>query len=224
MRYAGRAMVPEALVAIVLGVAACWFVTRIFAARKRQEDRTRYGDATDEERSRSYAMIRSVSQDSVLRPGTVETALFLLDEAKAAVDRARATSDGLASKATTLLSLAAGASGALGVVATSHSGKPVPATLAVVAAMACLLITICCSLYILRGKAYDRLDVGALLSAPMIAGDNRCGLALTMALAHWRMAQQLRYDIRNEPRTLFAACASLMGAAALILIHVAALG
>jgi len=175
---------------------------------------------TDEERRRSYAALRAtVAEVGTLRPGAVETASFLLDEAKTSFERARSLSGTLENKATMLLGVVAGASGALGVLGFARDSKETIFTPLLVAALGCAVGAILCLLYVLRMKSLEDPDIGPFISVAMLAKDNRPGLALALANAYNDMAQQQLHDVRHEPRAWLAACLATAAAAVLIVIN-----
>jgi hypothetical protein len=179
-------------------------------------------EPTDAEREAAYRAVRSaVSAIDALRPGAVDTAMFLLAEAKASCERVSASSDNLESKATTLLGLVAGASGVLGVFGTSRDGKSIVATPLVLGAVALTVAAIVCLLYVLRAKRVRTPGLDVFISSGMVAADNRLGLALTMTRKYASLRNELAREIRSEPRALFYAYTATTAAAVLILLNVA---
>jgi hypothetical protein len=66
------------------------------------------------DRERSYHAIRNATAAIVVpRPGTVETAIFLLSEAKGSLEHSVAESASVETKATSLLGIVAGACGTI---------------------------------------------------------------------------------------------------------------
>jgi hypothetical protein len=175
---------------------------------------------TDEERQQSYLALRTaVAAIEALRPGAVETATFLLDEAKTSFDRASSRSAALEAKATMLLGIVAGASGALGVFGFARDGKTIAFTLPVFAALIFAVAAMLCLLYLLRTKLLNEPDVGPFISVATLAEDNRPGLALFLATSYYEMTLQQLYDTRHEPRVWLAACLATAAAALLIIMN-----
>jgi hypothetical protein len=179
-------------------------------------------EPTDADREAAYTAVRSaVAAIEVVRPGAVDTALFLLAEAKASCERVSEHSDNLESKATTLLGLVAGASGMLGVFGTSRDGKSIIATPIVLGAAALTVAAIVCLLYVLRAKRVPIPGLDIFISSAMVADDNRLGLALTITRLYAWMRNELAREIRSEPRALFYAYTATAAAAVLVLLNVA---
>ena len=177
---------------------------------------------TDADRQAAYTVVRgAVAAIDVLRPGAVDTAMFLLAEAKASCERVSANSDNLESKATTLLGLVAGASGLLGVFGTARDGKSIIATPVVLGAVAFAVVAIVCLLYVLRTKHVPTPGLDVFISSGMVADDNRLGLALTITRVYASMRNELAREVRSEPRALFCAYAATAAAAILVLLNVA---
>lgn len=172
-------------------------------------------DAT--QRENAYRAIRrATAAIEVVRPGALETAAFLLSEAKANWEHTRADSTNLESKATALLGIVAAASGVLGVFGT-RDGKIIVATPLATAAMACVIVALICMLYMLRAKRFDGVDIGPFISGAMVRDDHRIGLTLLVAETVYDMQVQLRREIEYDSRVLFLAYVAT-GAAAIALL------
>jgi hypothetical protein len=176
---------------------------------------------TDDERRQAYEAVRAAVAGIVaFPPGALETAQFLLDEAKAAFERTTARTDRFESKATTLLGLVAGGSGALGVFALSRGGATISRSPFILAALVFVMISFLSVLYILRSKGLAEVDVAAYVSTEMATRDNRISLALLLAAEYGEMDDRLRLEARNEPRALLVAYAATAVAAVLIVLDV----
>ncbi|HEY0393134.1 MAG TPA: hypothetical protein VGD01_01440 [Candidatus Elarobacter sp.] len=177
---------------------------------------------TDDERRQAYTAVRSVvSGVTVFPPGATETAQFVLDEAKEAYARTSSRADSMESKATTLLGIVAGGSGAFGAFAFSHDARNL-VTPFVIGALYCVTIALSSALYMLRAKDVNEVDVRSYESIELVSADHRIPLALLLAGTYGAMHDELRAEIRHEPRALVIAYAATTIAAALILLNVVA--
>jgi hypothetical protein len=177
---------------------------------------------TDEERRAAYEAVRgAVGGTIAFPPGALETAQFLLNEAKAAFERTTARSDTFEAKATTLLGIVAGGSGAVGVLTLSRVGTGAPIRLSplLLAALCFIVLTLLSVLYILRSKRLREIDVAPYLSTEMAVSDHRIPLALVLAGQYVEMDDRLRLEAKNEPRILLVAYAATAIGAALIVLH-----
>jgi hypothetical protein len=157
------------------------------------------------ERERSYhAIRRTVAAIDVVRPGAIETANFLLDEAKSSFARTVSQSANLESKATTLLGIVAGATGVLGVFGT-RDGRAAIETPLVGIATVCILISLVCLFYVLRAKRFESPDISSYVSAAIVREDNRLGLALALAESYRYVRARWARDVRIEGSVLFSA-------------------
>lgn len=178
------------------------------------------GQPSEAERKRSYYRVRSATAAiDVLRPGGVETAMFLLGEVKAGYDHKVAESANLESKATTSLGIVAGATSILGVFGT-RDGKIVVTTPLVIAAMMCVLAALVCLLYILRAKWFGSPRLGSYISAAMVREDNRLGLILTVAETYRFLRDEFERTLRSDRHALFIAYAAIATASILLLVNV----
>jgi hypothetical protein len=174
-------------------------------------------DAT--QRENAYRAIRrATAAIEVVRPGALETAAFLVDEAKASYKHSATVSANLESKATALLGVIAAASGVLGVFG-SRDGKSIVATPFVAVAMICVLIALTCSLYILRAKRFEYLDLGSFISAGTLREDNRLGLSLVLAETFRTIQIRWRSELRYDSRALFLAYAATGAATIALLVN-----
>lgn len=177
------------------------------------------GQPTAAERERSYhAIRRAAAAIDVVRPGAIETAAFLLNEAKTSFERTLAESANIESKATTVLGIVAAATGALGVFGT-RDGKLIVATPLVTAATSCVLASLVCLLYILRAKRFASLDVGSYISAATVQEDNRLGLSLVLAELYRQIRDESARHCALEGRALFAAYGAIVAASILLLVN-----
>jgi hypothetical protein len=175
---------------------------------------------TDEEREECYVAVRAaIAGIDVLRPGSVETATFLLDEAKSTYEQARIRSGALEAKATMLLGVVVGASSALGILGIARDGKPVVVTPLIGGVLVCAVIAILCLLYVLRVKPLNGPDLAGYASSAMVEEDNRLGLAIVLAAFYIQTAGGLLRDIRAEPRAWFISCTATALAALLVVIN-----
>lgn len=171
------------------------------------------------DRERSYDAIRSVTEGlDAVRPGAIETAAFLLAEAKTSFERTAADSANLESKATAALGIVAGATSVLGVFGT-RDGKPIIATPIVTAAMCCVLVALVCLLYMLRAKRLESPDIGSYVSAAMVREDNRLGLTLTVAETYLYMRDRFGRTLRQDGRALFLAYMAIAAASISLLVN-----
>ncbi len=102
-----------------------------------------------------------------IRPGMVEAAEFLLDEAKGDFDRVSGSSDSHEEKARAVLGIVAGATGALGVFGVSKDGQTIIPTPIIIDALIFVLVGFVCLLYVLRVKHYKRPDLGTYFAGAM---------------------------------------------------------
>jgi len=223
-----------ALTALVSGFSIGVIVYQVFASKaKRLERSLPAKPVTDEERIRAYqeleeaynevrALIDRVPKGPPHLDGPhFETAAFLLEEAKAGFERVDSGSSNIESKATSLISIVAGASSALGIFGFSKDGKAVVATPTILAAFTFAVIALICLLYVLRSKHYKDPAIDKYVSAGMVAEDNRVGIALSLAKAYRESRDVLAQTIRYEPLALFIGYVSIATAAGLVLINAA---
>jgi hypothetical protein len=182
-------------------------------------------EPTDEQRREAYAAVRSVvGRGSAFPPGAVETAQFLLDEAKEAYSRTSARVDSMESKATTLLGIVAGGSGALGAFAISHDVRAMIATPLLIGALCSVTFALSCALFMLRPRTIEEADDRAYVSAEVVAEDQRIPLALLFANAYGEMNDQLQGSAQQQYRALLLAYAATALAALLVVSNAALAG
>jgi hypothetical protein len=112
---------------------------------------------------------------------SLETAQFVLEEAKAGFERADAGSDNVEAKATTFISIVAGASSALGVFGISREGRAVVATPLILLAFLFTAVALSCLLYIVRSKRFSTPDIEPFISPGIASEDNRLVFAVLLA-------------------------------------------
>jgi hypothetical protein len=172
-----------------------------------------------EERERSYHAIRSaVAAIDVVRPGAIETANFLLDEAKSNFERTVSQSANLESKATTLLGIVAGATGILGVFSTRDGSAAIKTPLVGIATV-CILVSLLCLFYILRAKSFESPNMSSYVCAAMVREDNRLGLALALAETYRYVRARWARELRIEGSALFTAHFATVLASVFLLLN-----
>jgi hypothetical protein len=176
--------------------------------------------AREAERKRRYEELRraAVRIDPV-RPGATETAVMLLAEIKASLDRTTAGSANIEAKATVLLGIVSGTAGALGLFG-AHDGKAVPLTPLVAVALILVTAALACLLYVLRAKRARSPNIHPYVSAATLRRDNRLGLTLILSEHYARLRAEIRAETRTEARVLFAAYAAVTIAAMALLAGV----
>lgn len=155
----------------------------------------------------------------MLRPGATETAQFLLGEAKESFQRTAARADRFEAKATTLLGIVAGASGALGAFGLSRAPVRMGSPLVVVA-LGAITVAMLAALHLLRSKRRIDVDMTPFFSTKIAESDNRFALALTMAQLYGDMTNDLRFELKNDWRILLAAYGATAVAAVLLIANV----
>lgn len=155
-----------------------------------------------------------------IRPGMVEAAEFLLDEAKGDFDRVSGSSDSHEEKARAVLGIVAGATGALGVFGVSKDGQTIIPTPIIIDALIFVLVGFVCLLYVLRVKRYKRPDLGTYFAGAMVRESLRVTLPLSLMPAYAKMTAELAHRIRHEPRAIFIAYVATVSAAVLVLLNV----
>ena len=207
------------LVAIVAGLGVALAVLEL--VRLIRSFQTGAPPPTDADRTRAYDTVKSIIA-SAGTSANVDTALLLLDESKASYDRVYAGSTSVEAKATTLLSLVAGASSALGIFSYAQGGSGgLGTSLPGVAAYTSLFIALAALLYILRSKFYRHPVTDAYLFPKILDADNRPGIALWRAQTYRDTALDLRETTRFEPLALFVAYVAIATAAILVLVAAA---
>ncbi len=216
-----------ALTAVVSGFSVGVIVYQVFTLRSKRPDRPMPPETvSNRDREKAYVEVRGLI-DRVpkgsphLDAPHFETAAFLLEEAKAGFERVDSGSNNIESKATSLISIVAGASSALGIFGFTKDGKAVVATPTILAAFAFAVIALIALLYVLRSKSYKNPGIDAYVSAGMVAEDNRVGVALSLAKAYRESRDVLGETIRYEPLVLFIGYVAIATAAGLVLINAA---
>jgi hypothetical protein len=173
---------------------------------------------SEEAREKAYSD-RRTSIDN--QPDDPATALFLLEEAKrhytAIVDGGKAVE----TKATQVLTLAAGGSSALVLFGSpSRDGHLLNLSAPIIGALLLTLTAFIALLYVLRVKTRSDPSVGDFLSEPM-AGDprNRATIALSLAEDFEALCYEIAWARRRDPLAMFAAYSCLAGAALLVIAN-----
>jgi hypothetical protein len=154
-----------------------------------------------------------------IRPGMVESAIFLLDQAKETYDHVLGSADSHETKARSVLGIVAGATGALGVFGLSKEGRAVVPGPIVIDALGFAVIAFVCLLYVLRVKRYKRPELSTYYSGATVGPSLRVALPLALAPGYAKMASELEHRIRHEPRAIYIAYISVTAAAVLVLLN-----
>jgi hypothetical protein len=149
------------------------------------------------------------------------TAQFVLAEARTGFERTDQGSDNIESKATTLISIVAGATSALGVFGISKEGRAIVATPLILLAFLFAALALGALLYVVRSKKFLVPSVAPFISLGIVAEDNRVAIALLLTRAYHESAESLRRAIRYEPLALFIAYVAVATAAGLVLLNAA---
>lgn len=150
-----------------------------------------------------------------------DSALFVFNEAKGGFDQSLSFGEKIEGKASTMLTLVGGASGALGVFGMTTEGHAIVTTSIVGAAVASAAVALVAVLYVLRGKEFRAPNVEEFISGPIADADNRVGIALLLAQSYRTSEVEQKAVIRWDPFALFIAEAAIVLAALLILDAVA---
>jgi hypothetical protein len=150
-----------------------------------------------------------------------ETAILLLEEARVRYDWNQAGERNVESKATTLLTIVAGAAGALGIFGVTKEGKVASASPLALLAIAFAVGALVCLLYVLRAKGVARPDPSAFASGPVVSSDNRARVAVMLVGMYARDSYDNAMRFRYSRPMIFAAYVCVAAAAALTVINVA---
>jgi len=205
---------------LVVGLGAGYIVYQLadgFRYARRGRERR---PITEVEGQAAYDELRSITDrlDEGKSP-SVETATFLLDTERESFERTYSGSDNRESKATTLLGIVAGATGAFGVFGLAKIGSALITTPIILTAFSFVMVAIVALLYMLRAKTFEIPDMAPYLTAATVGEDNRVALALVVAQRYLQMREQLRRQIEAEPNALFIAYTSIALAAALVVLN-----
>jgi hypothetical protein len=221
---ANAAALPWAIGAL-LAVAFVMVVRGMLAARgsrpKRGNDKRADYEWDKAEAAARKRVFHDLANISVIGNGDAQSALFLLEQARSRYDRAMDAGDSLEAKASALLSIVAGATGAIGVFGLTSTGKPVVVSPLMVAAVAAALMGLSTALYLLRPKRFDAPDASNYLSAEIISNDNRARLAITFAARYAEDAAEYLLSLRYDRWLLLWAYASIVAAALFVLADAA---
>ncbi len=202
-------------VATVAGTAVALVVLEML--RLSRSLRTAKPPPSDADRTNVYMTVKNIIE-SAGATANIETALLLLTESKASYERVSTGSASVEAKATTLLSLVAGASSALGIFSYAQAAGTRATSLAGLAASAALFIALGALLYVLRSKFYRHPITDEYLFPKILDADNRAGIALWLAQTYRDTAVDLRQTVRFEPLALFIAYVAIAAAAMLVLV------
>ena len=213
-----------ALIGIVLGAIYYQATVTVIGFHRAEKARAQIDDT--EARESAYDAVRAVilavplGDPHAILPN-LETALFILAEAKGVLERADHGSDNIEGKATTLISIVAGASSALGIFGLTKEGRAVVAAPLILLAFFFTAIALGCLLYIVRSKRFDSPGVEPFISPAIVSEDNRVGIALLLARDYHLATDSLLRAIRYEPLALFIAYVAIAAAAGLVLLNAA---
>jgi hypothetical protein len=154
-----------------------------------------------------------------VRPGMIESATFLLDEAKGDFERVISSSDSHEEKARAVLAIVAGATSALGIFGVAKDGRIVALSPIIVDSLIFVLVAFVCLLYVLRAKRYKRTKLDSYFVGGMAEPELRVALRLSLTQGYAKMTSELAHRIRHEPRALFIAYIAVVVAAVLVLLN-----
>ncbi|HEV3088716.1 MAG TPA: hypothetical protein VGX96_16010 [Candidatus Elarobacter sp.] len=166
----------------------------------------------------AYQALRNIS-DKAGEKASVETAALMLDSEKESFERTYAGSENIEAKATTMLGVVAGASGAFGLFGVAKAGAAVVATPMLFTAFTFVLVSFAALLYMLRAKTMIAPNLHKYLTPATVREDNRIGLSLSLAMRYNEMRDELRREMAAEPHALFVAYASIATAAMLVVLN-----
>jgi len=202
---------------VLVGVAVAYAVIEVqkgISAIRRLRS-----DVSEADLETAFKQLREISaRVGEGKTASVETAMFLLETEKSSFERVFAGSDSIEAKATTLLGIATGAVGALGVFGIAKVGSPVTLTPFTIVAFGFVVVAFVALLYTLRAKRFDMPNMSVYLSVPTVAEDNRVPLALVVAARYGLMRENFSREISAEPGALAIAQASLAVAAMLVIL------
>jgi hypothetical protein len=210
-------------VAIFAGIAT-YIITRELVDWWRHRDRSpfTYQEPSEAEIILHYEQVRRYAEGlGPIRPGMLESATFLLDEAKGDFERVLSSSDSHEEKARAVIAIVAGATSALGIFGVSKDGRAVVASPIVVDSLIFVLVAFVCLLYVLRVKRYKRPNLATYFAGAMAREELRVALRLSLTPAYAKMTAELAHRIRQEPRALFVAYIAVVAAAVLVLLNAA---
>lgn len=211
-------------VAVCSGAAAFVIAAQLWEWwRSRARTPFTYEAPSENEFRRLYDGLAAYAESlGPVRPGMLESALFLLEEARRDFERVSNSSDSHEEKARIVLGVVAGATGALGIFGVAREGRPIVATPTVLDALVFVAVAFVCLLYVLRVKHYKRPDLAAYFAGAMLDEKLRVALPLSLLEGYGRMTAEFAHSIRHEPRALFVAYVSIVAAAVLIILGAAA--
>jgi hypothetical protein len=168
------------------------------------------------------AMINNATALMALAGPTVnvKTAMFLYEGAKARFERDISQHEKVEAKATTMLTLVGGASGAIGLFGFATGGHTILAGTTVVLAAIAAAIALIASVYVLRMKGTEAPRFDGFLSSAAIASDLRAGIALSLAQNYQERTDEFARKTRWDGEAMFAAGVAVVVAALLVLIGI----
>jgi len=233
--FAALAIIVGVLAELSFHVRSTWYVA-LFAGlatyiivlelvelwRDRDRRAFSYEQPTEADIQSQYECVQGYAEAlGSIYPGMLESANFLLDEAKSDFERVSSSSDSHEEKARVVLGIVAGATSALGIFGVARDGRTIVPSPLVMDSLALILLAFVCLLYVLRVKRYTQPNLTAYFAGAMVRQELRVALVLSLTPGYARMTAELAHRIRHEPRAIFIAYIATVSAAVMLLLNAA---